>query len=60
MVLPSKGLWGEIWVGVLTGLSSIGVQLSEVPAVDLADAPVMEKDDLCASWTRKRHNVSGK
>ncbi len=43
MVLPSKGPGGEICVGVLTGLSSIGVQLSEVPAVDLAEAPAVDK-----------------
>lgn len=43
VVLPSKGLCGEMFVGVLTGLSSIGVQLSEVPAVDLAEAPAAMK-----------------
>ena len=31
-------------VGVLTGLSSMGVQLSEVPAVDLAEAPAANKN----------------
>ena len=51
MVLPSKGLWGEMLVGVLTGLSSIGVQLSEVPAVDLADAPAAKQRMQSLSWT---------